>query len=80
MKCFSILEQASKEAIQKFAQKRSITQYVGEDYRHPQEDFLLISNEPPVFVVSDGVTLNFMKLTNGIFSLILVQMSFITIT
>lgn len=61
MKFFSILEQSTKEAIQKFAEKRNISEYVTENYRHPQEDYLIASEIPPVFVVSDGVTLNFLK-------------------
>lgn len=61
MKYFSILEQSTKEAIQKFAEKRNISEYVTENYRHPQEDYLIASGIPPVFVVSDGVTLNFLK-------------------
>ena len=65
MKYFSLIEQPSKEAIQKFAQKRGLSEYVAEDYTHPQEDFLITSDKPPVFVVSDGVTLNFLKLTQN---------------
>lgn len=62
MKYFSILEQATKESIQQFAEKRNLSDYLTEDYEHPQEDYLIASDTPPVFVVSDGVTLNFMKL------------------
>lgn len=62
MKQISILEPPSKEAIQEFAEKRNLTDYVTEAYQHPQEDFLIALDEPPVFVVSDGVTLNFTKL------------------
>jgi hypothetical protein len=65
MKYFSILEQASKEAIRVFAEKKNLLEYMTEDYMHPQEDYLLTSENPPVFVVSDGVTLNFKKLTES---------------
>ncbi len=61
MKYFSILEQSTKEAIRQFADKRNISEYVTENYQHPQEDYLIASDVPPVFVVSDGVTLNFLK-------------------
>lgn len=62
MEYINILESPSKEAIQTFAKKRKLTDYLAQDYHHPQEDFLIASDMPPVFVVSDGVTLNFMKL------------------
>ena len=62
MQYFSILEQSSKEAIWAFAEKRGLTENLPDDYRHPQEDYLLVSENPPVFVVADGVTLNFRKL------------------
>jgi len=62
MKYISVLEQFSKEAIREFVEKRNLTEYVQEDYEHPQEDYLITSDSPPVFVVSDGVTLNFKKL------------------
>jgi hypothetical protein len=61
MKYFSVLEQPSKEAIRIFAEKRNFINYLPETYQHPQEDFLITSDVPSVFVVSDGVTLNFMK-------------------
>lgn len=62
MKCISIIEQASKEAIRTFAEKRNLTEHFSKSYTHPQEDYLIASDELPVFVVSDGVTLNFNKL------------------
>ncbi len=62
MKYFSILEPPSKEAVRAFAEKRNLINHLPEVYQHPQEDFLIASDTPPVFVVSDGVTLNFMKL------------------
>jgi hypothetical protein len=62
MKYLSILEQSSKEAIRAFAEKRNLTEHLPETYQHPQEDYLIASNSPPVFVVSDGVTLNFKRL------------------
>ncbi len=61
MKYFSIIEPSTKEAIQLFAEKRNLL-HVIEKYTHPQEDFLMTSETPPIFVVSDGVTLNFTKL------------------
>lgn len=57
-----ILEQPTKEAIRAFAEKRNLTEYLPETYQHPQEDYLIASNSLPIFVVSDGVTLNFKKL------------------
>ncbi len=65
MKYFSILEQSSKEAIREFAEKRNLTDYIKGNYQHSQEDYLIASNTPPIFVVSDGVTLNFMKLVES---------------
>jgi len=62
MRYLSIIEQPSKEAIQVFVEKRNLTGYLPEYYQHPQEDFLILSDNPPVFVVSDGVTLDFTKL------------------
>jgi len=62
MEYIDILELPSKEAIQAFAKKMKIADHLAQDYHHPQEDFLIASDTPPVFVVSDGVTLNFMKL------------------
>jgi hypothetical protein len=62
MQYFSILEQSTKEASRVFAEKRNIIEYQPEDYRHPQEDYLLASVSPPIFVVADGVTLNFKKI------------------
>lgn len=62
MKQISILEPASKEAVRAFAEKINLTSHLTEAYQHPQEDFLIASDEPAVFVVSDGVTLNFLRL------------------
>jgi hypothetical protein len=62
MKFLSILEQPSEEAIQAFAEKRNLVEHLPETYRHPQEDYLIASNSPPIFVVSDGVTLKLKKL------------------
>lgn len=45
-----------------FAEKINLSGYLPENYRHPQEDYLIASDSPPVFAVSDGVTLNFKKL------------------
>lgn len=62
MKYLSILEQPTKEAIRAFAEKRNLSEHLPETYQHPQEDYLIASNSPPIFIVSDGVTLNFKKL------------------
>lgn len=62
MEYISILEQSTKELIRVFGEKKNLTSYFTEDYQHPQEDYLLTSDSPAVFVVSDGVTLNFMRL------------------
>jgi hypothetical protein len=65
MKYFDILEPPSKEAVRAFAERRNLSDHLAESYQHPQEDFLVALDTPPVFVVSDGVTLNFMKLTES---------------
>ncbi len=62
MQYVSILEQVTKEAIREFAEKRNLVEHFSESYIHPQEDFLMTSDTPPIFVVADGVTLNFKKL------------------
>jgi len=65
MQYLSILEQPTKEAIRAFAEKRNLSEHLPDSYQHPQEDYLIASNSPPVFVVSDGVTLNFKKIIEG---------------
>jgi len=62
MQHLSILEQPTKEAIKVFAEKRNHAEYSPESCQHPQEDYLIASNSPPAFVVSDGVTLSFKRL------------------
>lgn len=62
MQYFSILGQPTKEAIKAFAKRKKFTEYLPENYQHPQEDYLIASSSPPIFVVSDGVTLDFKKL------------------
>ncbi len=62
MQYLSIIEQPSKEAIKAFAEKRNLIEHFSESYVHPQEDYLIALEAPPVFVVADGVTLNFKKL------------------
>ena len=64
MEYISITELSSKEIIQQFAKKIDLTNYPysTENYEHPQEDYSIARDNPPVFVVSDGVTLNVMKL------------------
>lgn len=62
MKYIKILEQPSAEAIELFAEKRNLSKYLGKEYHHPQEDFLMSSKNHSIFVVADGVTLNFKKL------------------
>ena len=62
MQHLTFIEKPTKEAIRVFAEKRNLTEHLPETYQHPQEDYLIASNLSPVFVVSDGVTLNFKKL------------------
>ena len=62
MEYLSIIEQPTKEAIKIFAKKINIPGRLIEKYRHPQEDYLITSESPPIFVVADGVTLNIKKL------------------
>lgn len=57
----SFLEQPTQEAIRVFAEKRNLAEHFSKSYSHPQEDYLLASEEASIFVVSDGVTLNFQK-------------------
>jgi hypothetical protein len=61
MKYISILKPLSKEAIQLFRRKGIFTNHLVQNYRYPQEDFLIANT--PVFVVSDGVTLNIEKIS-----------------
>jgi serine/threonine protein phosphatase PrpC len=65
MQHFSIFEQPTKEARKVFAEKRNLTEYPPENYQYPQEDYLIELDSPPVFVVSDGVTLDFKKLVES---------------
>lgn len=65
MRHLSILEQPTKEAIKVFAEKRNLANYLPKNYQHPQEDYLIALDSPPVFVVSDGVTLDFKKLVES---------------
>ena len=62
MKYLAIINPPTKEAILAFAEKRNLTGYFPENYTHPQEDYLIASDTLPVFVVADGVTLNFKRL------------------
>lgn len=62
MRYITILEQPTKEAIKAFIEKRNLTEHFSESYHHPQEDYILASNNPPIFVVADGVTLNVKQL------------------
>lgn len=62
MQHLSIIEQSTREAVKAFIKERNLSKYQSEDYRHPQEDYLLASKSSSVFVVADGVTLNFRKL------------------
>lgn len=56
MKYISILEEMTPEAIEVYAEKRGMSKDL--IYRHPQEDFLSMSEKIPAFVVADGVTLD----------------------
>jgi len=62
MEHISIFESVSKEAVQALIKKEKLADELVKDYYHPQEDFLIVSDNPPVFVVSDGVTLDYTKL------------------
>ena len=66
MQHLSIIEQPTNEAIHAFTKKNNLAihliYHLGEDYQHPQEEYLVALDNPPVFVVSDGVTLDFKKL------------------
>lgn len=66
MKYFSILEPPTREALEMFAEKRNLGGYLAENYKHPQEDYLVVSDSPPIFVVADGVTLNYKKLDHDV--------------
>ncbi len=65
MQFLSILEQPTKEAARVFTEKRNLINYLPENYQHSQEDYLIALDSPPVFVVSDGVTLDFKKLVEN---------------
>jgi len=65
MQHLSILKQPTKEAIKAFVKKKNLTEHLPENYQHPQEDYLIALDSPPIFVVSDGVTLNFTKLVES---------------
>jgi hypothetical protein len=62
MKQFSISEMASEEFVRLFLEQRHLSDKWVLDKGHPKEDYHIASNDPPVFVVSDGVTLNFERL------------------
>lgn len=62
MQFIPILEPPTKEALEMFARKRNLGVHSVENYKHPQEDYLMASDSPPVFAVADGVTLDFKKL------------------
>lgn len=62
MEYINIGELSSKEMIQIFAKKEKISDDWIHNYHHPQEDFLIATDNPSVFVVSDGVTLDFKSL------------------
>lgn len=62
MRRFSILRPATLEATKAFAGKMNLVGFQPESYQHPQEDYLVALDTPPIFVVADGVTLNFKKI------------------
>jgi hypothetical protein len=62
MKCINIFELVSKEAIRALIKREKLADKAVQNYCHPQEDFSITSENPPVFVVSDGVTLDFRKM------------------
>lgn len=62
MKYISIREPATKEVLQNLTPKGEPINQVIEGEQRPQEDYLITSNNPPVFGVADGVTLDIEKL------------------
>jgi len=64
MEYFSIFEPSSKVSLNSLKDKLSrddLKDNLERNYTYPQEDYLIA--EPPVFVVSDGVTLDFKRLS-----------------
>lgn len=57
MKVFTYFESASEVFIKLTAQKFGLNLGHAKDISHPREDFLLVSQKYPIFVVADGVTL-----------------------
>lgn len=65
MKYFSYFGDASHEAIELYTKKRHLTAlHNTESYEHSIEDAMSISDKHPIFVVSDGVTLNCKEILN----------------
>ncbi|GBD34479.1 hypothetical protein HRbin35_00203 [bacterium HR35] len=63
MKYLAITEYATEELIKIFAKETvNLPEDKAKDFFHPPEDYLLAIDSPPIFVVADGVTLNFKKL------------------
>lgn len=57
MNKFSIIEPPTKEFIKIALQRYGLNSEEIKSESHPQEDFLLVSEKYPIFVVADGVTL-----------------------
>lgn len=64
MKIFSILEPVSREFLEKAARQLGLDLEEYKNYKHPQEDYLLVSKRYPIFAVADGITLELDKAGN----------------
>lgn len=63
MKYLTITEYATEELVNVFAEETvNLPKEEAKNFFHPPEDYLLANDLPPIFVVADGVTLNFRKL------------------
>ena len=63
MKYLTVKEYVTEELIKIFAEEIvDLPKDKAKDFFHPPEDYLLAIDSPPIFVVADGVTLNFKKL------------------
>src|SRR3989344_1854014 len=67
MRFLTFYGETTAEAVHEFAEKRGLLDKLPKQYKHPREDYLIASENPPVFVLADGVTLDFRKFVkNGI--------------
>lgn len=65
MDTFSILRPATEEYLELAGKRRGFSEERIGNFDHPQEDYLCTSQEPPVFVVADGVTLDVERLAEN---------------